>query len=80
MILNQLNNQEVGKTKTVDMTRYIACGVWLISFGINIYRLSRVKKQDPESTEKQDLILIRMALDVVLFALFLRRVSIYFWI
>lgn len=66
--------------KAIEVIRYVACGIWILNFAFDTYRLLKIKKQDPASTEKQDLIVIKMTLDLILFALFLKKVSIYFWI
>lgn len=66
--------------KLLDVTRYIAIALWTMSIAIGVKKLRKSKKEDPESSTKQNLTIIQMTLEVMFIALLMKRVSIYFWI
>lgn len=76
----ELNNQEVRKTKYINITRFVAIAFFTLEALLKIYAYRKLKKEDPYSEMKKQLLLQKVMIDILAVAVILERTSIYIYI
>lgn len=75
-----LNNQEVRKTKYIQITRLIATGICIFGIISVVRSMKSIKKEDPLRDIKRDLLVQRIWIYVLAILVVLARTSIFLWL
>ena len=75
-----LNNQEVRKTKYIQITRLVAAGICIFGIISVVRSMKSIKKEDPLRDIKRDLLVQRIWIYVLAILVVLARTSIFLWL
>lgn len=75
-----LNNQEVRKTKYIQITRLVAAGICIFGIISVVRSMKSIKKEDPLREIKRDLLVQRIWIYVLAILVVLARTSIFLWL
>ncbi len=75
-----LNNQEVRKTRYIQITRLVAAGICIFGIISVVRSMKSIKKEDPLRDIKRDLLVQRILIYVLAIVVVLARTSIFLWL
>ncbi len=65
------------KTKYINITRFVAIAFFTLEALLKIYAYRKLKKEDPYSEMKKELLLQKVMIDILAVAAILERTAIY---